>query len=105
MKLISGTPQPQSPVSLSSTNRPCVSLRWNCVPGCAYQVQISTNTETWQDVGPVINNTTTTQIWNELLASPRTGMPRPASYYRVKQLTGGIPETSIPYGAGYGPVR
>ncbi len=85
VKQISGAASPQYAATLALTNLPCVLLRWNCVPGNRYQVQMSTNFVTWQDISPVITNTATAQSWQELL-TPALPPAVPAKYYRVKQL-------------------
>src|SRR5262249_27778854 len=38
------------PLSFALTNGPCASLRWNAIPGELYQVQVSTNLASWQNV-------------------------------------------------------
>ena len=85
VKRLSGATSPPYAVSLTVTNRPTVSLQWNCIPGAAYQVQVSTNLSTWQNLGPPITNADRTQIWQEVLAAV-PGILSRARFYRIRQL-------------------
>jgi hypothetical protein len=72
-------------LTLRLTNRPSISVQWNCLDGGAYQVQVSTNLSTWQDLGPIITAAQRVQSYDES-RSPITGLPSPNRFYRIKQL-------------------